>query len=1045
MPVLVLTIPKAVTLEALTCVLAAAKSEAVITFRQVAGKRLNLLIDGFPVYDPIAICRAILASAPKSKMVQKKAPKLVVIDSLMEMMLDGFEAIRKYKSDGESEGYLTMLKVLDTVAKKVTKGLNGIAGTREPSLADMFILSGSFAVFGDEKEQKESKTYPSISEWFKNQLATEKWFRQTLTSVNVAHPSDLSYTESKKTVPQATANKAVSSKGTKTAATKAKKLEADIMWKPVVPYGHTAYSWPKRKRSTANKKKASKASQVPVTREVPSPAEWKSYKTEKKIRLPIKGKKNILITSALPYVNNVPHLGNIIGCVLSADVYSRYCRLRGYNSIYVCGTDEYGTTTEMKALLEKLTPRQICDKYHKIHKEIYEWFNIDFDHFGRTTTPQQTEIAQSIYKSAKKNGYVLEKTTQQLYDPEIKKFLADRYVVGICPKCGFEEARGDQCDRCGSIDYSTTDLKNPKSKLSNATPVIKDSKHLYLDLPKLSKDLDNFVEKSKKDGLWTENAKRVTYSWIHQRGLLPRCITRDLEWGTPVPEPGYEDKVFYVWFDAPIGYISITANYTKDWEKWWRSEDVKLVQFMGKDNIPFHTVIFPSTLLAARDEEKKKKDYILLDTINVCEYLQYEGGLKFSKSRGTGVFGNHAKDTGIPPAVWRYYLLSVRPENADTDFNWDDLVARNNGELISNLGNFVNRIINFASTRIGGVVSPAERTPADEKFFAAVEGEVNKYISLMENVNLRDALRTVLEVSRLGNGYIQSSEPWKLIKEGEFDRAKAIISNGINIVWLLAALCQPYMPSISLEICKQLRVPPQTLFIPGKTENGSFKCSFGPPAPSWKEAKSRGGLFVGHKIGKPSPLFTELDKKKIEVFRKRYGGQGAASSEAKQISFPFNLIIGRVTEATAHPSADHLAVIKLEFGPGRASIQLVSGIRKSYPDLKALEKQHVLVVENIKASKFKGVKTQGLLLCADTKTGKKAITVPGEAVIGSKLVPEGAVTAKKKFDPKKFSKFPMKVNATGQITYAGRTIKSGSKGYTFPKLGGDYFSSKVAI
>jgi len=410
--------------------------------------------------------------------------------------------------------------------------------------------------------------------------------------------------------------------------------------------------------------------------------------TKGKEILPRADKKNILITSALPYVNNVPHLGNIIGCVLSADVYARFCRLRGYNTIYICGTDEYGTATETKALKENKTPQEICDYYHKIHKECYDWFDCDFDYFGRTSTEQQTKACQDIFLKLHKNNLLVENTLTQPHCDTCNRFLADRFVHGTCPHCQYNDARGDQCDGCDKL-LEPTELINPKCELCNSTPVIKETKHLFLDLPTIAPELEKWVEESSVKGGWSNNSIQTTKTWLKQ-GLKPRCITRDLKWGVSVPLAGYENKVFYVWFDAPIGYISITANYTSGWEQWWKNqENVKLVQFMGKDNVPFHTVIFPSTLIGSQD------NYTLLHHISTTEYLNYEAGLMFSKSRGTGVFADAARETRILPEVWRYYLLINRPEQSDTEFNWEDLATKINNELVANLGNLCNRSLKF--------------------------------------------------------------------------------------------------------------------------------------------------------------------------------------------------------------------------------------------------------------------------------------------------------------------------------------------------------------
>ncbi|PQM40056.1 putative methionine--tRNA ligase [Prunus yedoensis var. nudiflora] len=356
-----------------------------------------------------------------------------------------------------------------------------------------------------------------------------------------------------------------------------------------------------------------------------------SKEDQKDTKLPIPGKRNILITSALPYVNNVPHLGNIIGCVLSADVFARYCRLRGYNTVYICGTDEYGTATETKAIEEKCSPQEICDKYHAIHREVYQWFNISFEKFGRTSTPQQTEVCQAIFKKLLENDWLSENTMQQLYCDTCKRFLADRLVEGTCPTqgCDYASARGDQCENCGKL-LNPTELKDPKCKVCKATPRIRDTNHMFLELPLLRDKLEEYINKTSVAGSWSQNAIQATNAWLKE-GLKQRCITRDLKWGVPVPHDNFKDKVFYVWFDAPI------------------------------DNVPFHTVMFPSTLLGTGE------NWTLMKTISVTEYLNYEAG-KFSKSKGIGVFGNDAKDTNIPVEVWRYYLLTNRPEVSDTLF-----------------------------------------------------------------------------------------------------------------------------------------------------------------------------------------------------------------------------------------------------------------------------------------------------------------------------------------------------------------------------------------
>ena len=403
-----------------------------------------------------------------------------------------------------------------------------------------------------------------------------------------------------------------------------------------------------------------------------------------------KTERNVLITSALPYVNNEPHLGNLIGAVLSADVFARFSRQMGYNTVYICGTDEYGTATETKALLEKKTPKEICDHYNKLHSEIYKHFDIDFDYFGRTSTPKHTEIVQEIFLDCDKNEYIIKKTVDQLFCDNCQRFIADRFVIGKCPSptCDYEKASGDQCDKC-QITFEADELLNPKCIICTSSISLKSSEHLFLDLEKVDPELQNFVnETSNKKGTWTNNTVSITKGWFNT-GLKARCITRDLKWGVSVPKPGFEEKCFYVWFDAPIGYISITASFMDDWKDWWTNDKgVELFQFMGKDNVPFHTILFPGFLLAT------KKDWTFLKHISTTEYLNYEDE-KFSKRNSIGVFGGDVMKLPISIECWRYYLLSIRPETSDTQFKWTDFATKVNNDLLSNFGNLCNRILKF--------------------------------------------------------------------------------------------------------------------------------------------------------------------------------------------------------------------------------------------------------------------------------------------------------------------------------------------------------------
>ena len=583
--------------------------------------------------------------------------------------------------------------------------------------------------------------------------------------------------------------------------------------------------------------------------------------------LPRKGERNVLITSALPYVNNVPHLGNIVGSVLSADVFSRYNKARGRPTLFVCGTDEYGTATETKALEEGVTPKELCDKYNKIHTEIYQWFEIGFDVFGRTSTQQQTDITQDIFRRLYKNDFLVEHESQQPYCEKHKAFLADRYIEGTCPKCGYPDARGDQCDSCQAVDYEPLDLKDARCKIDpDTTPVVRSTRHIHIRLGKLQPLIADWFEEASKVGSWSKNGRTITESWL-RTGLHDRGITRDLKWGTPIPldvfeekkdKNIYRDKVFYVWFDACIGYVSITANYTMDWEKWWRDpENVKLYQFMGKDNVPFHSVIFPGSQIGTGQK------WTMLHHLSITEYLNYEDG-KFSKSRGIGVFGNNAKDTGVPADVWRYYLIKHRPETSDTQFEWKDFIAQNNNELLAKLGNFVNRIVKLVNSKLFNNVIPNYTLMFSNPIFDKPKEEVNQllrqYLEHMESVHLREGLQIAVDISQAGNNLIQTHRLDNKLVANEPERAAAVIGLAINIIYLCASVFEPYLPATSKSILDQLNKP--FLRIPDHWTGSDIE--------------------PGHKINKAQYLFSMIDPKKAAEWKEIYGGTQAERLKKEQ-------------------------------------------------------------------------------------------------------------------------------------------------------------------
>jgi methionyl-tRNA synthetase len=704
--------------------------------------------------------------------------------------------------------------------------------------------------------------------------------------------------------------------------------------------------------------------------------------------------KPVLITSALPYVNNIPHLGNLIQ-VLSADVYARYCRLRGYPTLYVCGSDEYGAATETRALLEGVTPRELCDRYHKLHADVYQWFNVSFDGYGRTATPKHTEITQSIFKGLEANGYIKEKTLEQTYCEKCERFLADRFVRGTCPHCGYPEARGDQCENDGKL-LDPVDLIDPRCVVCNTTPVRRKTDHLYIDLPAILPKLQAWMDKAAIEGSWARNAVQMTQAWIRD-GLQERAITRDLKWGIPVPRRGFETKVFYVWFDAPIGYISITANLTDRWEDWWRRPgEVKLVHFIGKDNIPFHTVIFPCSLLGSG------QTWTMLHSMSSTEYLNYESG-KFSKSRGVGVFGTDAVESGIPADAWRFYLYYNRPEKSDAVFTWKDFQEKVNGELIGNLANLVNRTLTFAARNFSeGFPSDA---PTDAKFWEAVRAAEAGIADSLERIELRDAFRQVFALSSLGNKRFQDEEPWKSIKEDP-EKASGLIRDLVYLIRDLSVLVEPYLPATSAAINGWLGVP---------------RCEWG----------NLGRLEGVGAVRPPELLFRRLEDEEIEGFRARFAGTtqaqrqeagAAAAAPAAPPAAPdpalrarfhqqVELTVARITAVERHPKADKLYIESVDLGAEKR--QIVSGLVGHYTP-EELAGRSVIMVTNLKPARLRGVESQGMLLAAQDGTQVEVLFAdwaqPGDRITleGEREPPE----ARGQIDIEEFFRVPIRVQAS---------------------------------
>lgn len=621
------------------------------------------------------------------------------------------------------------------------------------------------------------------------------------------------------------------------------------------------------------------------------------------------------------------------------------------------GTDEYGTATETKARSMGKTPREVCDEFYKIHTEVYKWFGISFDYWGRTSTEKQTEIVQGLFMDLYRNDCILEESLEQLYCETCKIFLADRYVEGTCPHCNFNGARGDQCDACGKLIDAVT-LIQPRCTGCRSTPIKKSSPHLFLNLAKLQPRVQAW--KTEREQMWSKNAQQITQSWL-DGGLEKRCITRDLKWGVPVPLKGWEDKVFYVWFDACIGYISITANYApNDWQKWWHKDDrynVECVQFMGKDNVPFHTVVFPATLLGSG------KNWTTLTNLSTTEYLNYEGG-KFSKSRNTGIFGTDAINEGLAPHVWRFYLLATRPETIDADFQWEDFVQKNNTEFVANCGNFVFRLLKLIESSFGSVVPPASRDHDKRAldFIQEVEKHVTSYISLMDNLQLREALKAALHVSSATNSYLTAVAPWTLLKKDPKDAAAgASVNLALQATSLLATLMSPFVPTFSDELCRQLN------FALGKLRGPAF--SFDVPD--------------NHRIGANIvPIVEQIDGERIEAWWERYGS-------AHLNTITLDLKVGQIVRVELHPQGGEKYVLHVDVG-GREPLSIVARIQHVYPDADAtLINTKCVVFTNLKHGQFQGVLSQGMILGAEDNQGNYGLLrVEDGCPVGSRVMPE---------------------------------------------------------
>lgn len=561
----------------------------------------------------------------------------------------------------------------------------------------------------------------------------------------------------------------------------------------------------------------------------------------------------ILITSALPYINGIPHLGHMIGCLLPSDVYARFMRMKGEEVLYIVGTDEHGTTSEVGALKEGMDVQDYCDMNHKRHLKTYLDFGLSFDYFGRTSSEQNKEMTYHIFEQLDRNGYIEERTVKQVFSIDDNMFLADRYIYGTCPYCGYEKARGDQCENCTKV-LEPTELIQAKSTISGSTNLeVRETKHLFLNLPKIEPILRQWLKTKEK--VWPDVAFSIAQKWLKE-GLQPRCITRDLKWGFPVNKKGYEDKVFYVWFDAPIGYIGITKQWadqnpeTRNWKDWWYdAKDVRHIEFMGKDNVPYHSITFPATLLGTGE------NWTQVDYLKGVSYLTFEGG-KFSKSENRGIFAEDAVKE-FPSDYWRYWLMSNIPEGSDTSFTFDAFAGVINKDLNGVLGNFVSRVLKMTSSKFGNTLPVGGTfTSLEHTLTSTLQEHINAYLNYMENMEFRKALNELRAIWVEGNNYISEAEPWTVIKENQ-EQAAMILRVCFNLIRIFAILSYPIMPITSLKMFEKLNLKQEDMPLLNQLDM----------------QKDISYLKEGHPFDVGEMLFEKISPERLDELKQRYNGK----------------------------------------------------------------------------------------------------------------------------------------------------------------------------
>ncbi len=674
--------------------------------------------------------------------------------------------------------------------------------------------------------------------------------------------------------------------------------------------------------------------------------------------------KRYLVTSALPYANGPVHIGHLAGVYVPSDIYTRYLRLKGADVISICGSDEHGVPITIKARKEGVTPQDIVDRYHNLIKRSFEGLGISFDIYSRTTSPTHNKTASDFFRKLYDEGKFIEQSSEQYYDEEAKTFLADRYIVGTCPKCGNDRAYGDQCEKCGST-LSPDELIDPHSAVSGSKPVKRETKHWYLPLNDYEQMLREWILEGHKE--WKSNVYGQCKSWL-DGGLQPRAVSRDLDWGIPVPVEGAEGKVLYVWFDAPIGYISATKDLTPDWEKYWKDEDTKLVHFIGKDNIVFHCIVFPSML-------KAHGDYILPENVPSNEFLNLEGD-KISTSRNWAIWlHEYLEEFPGKEDVLRYVLCANAPETKDNDFTWKDFQARNNSELVAILGNFVNRALVLTQKYYNGVVPACgELTDYDKETIAELQQIKAQLERNIENYHFREALKDAMNFARIGNKYLADTEPWKVVKSDP-ERVKTILNIALQITANTAIAIEPFMPFTAAKMISMLNVEKY----------------------SWEQMGQMDLVTAGHTIGKAELLFEKIEDETIQKQLDKLAAIKEANLAAEKaqevedqkdnVSFDdFQKMDIRVsTILKAEKVAKTKKLLKLLVDTGIDQREIISGIAEHFTP-EELVGQQVLVLVNLEPRELKGTLSRGMILMAEDATGKLRLLQPNEPTHNGAIV-----------------------------------------------------------